>query len=136
MTLKRFLIEIGEQTGGKDIIISYTPTTKSWHASISNAFRYSSKDDPIAALRGAMAAYDGYRNQQQQRKDMKLDGPLEERRDHEGLSYAQLEAERNGTMSPPRACECNRRMCCLSDGLSTMKEDEDKWPKMKEGVDT
>ena len=53
---------------------------------------------------------------------MRLDGPLEERADHEGLTYAQLRAERDGTMSPARACEAARRMRCLEEGRTTFVE--------------
>jgi len=53
-------------------------------------------------------------------KAMKLDGPLEERRDHEGLTYVELRNERNGTMSPYRCSEAFRRMACLEQGKSTI----------------
>jgi hypothetical protein len=55
---------------------------------------------------------------------MKLDGPLDERRDHEGMSYKTLHVERENSMSPARASEANRRMDCLARGVSTVKEND------------
>jgi hypothetical protein len=131
-TLEEYLVQMGEKSGGKDITITYAPSTNSWHASVGGAFRASSKNDPIFAVSQAVAAFKEHCKRKQQRKTMKLDGPLEERCDHEGNTIEYLLGLRNHTMSPPQACEANRRMRCLEEGQSTLKEDEERWPKPKE----